>query len=295
MSTTPEQLQAMAAEKEFFIGLDSDGCIFDSMEPKHKECFCPTTIWKWNLEAVSKYAREAWDFVNLYGRARGCNRFLALLSTLDHLRVRDAVLARRVEIPALPDLRAWVERESKLGNPALEAEIERSGSEELRRVLDWSLAINEAVERIVREVPPFPQVDAALAKAAERADLMVVSSTPYEALAREWAQYGIDRHVRAIAGQEVGKKDEQIRCGAGGRYAAGRMLMLGDAYSDRKAIKAHGGLFYPILPGREEESWERFADEALDRFFDGTFAGAYEDALSDDLARALPESPPWGA
>ena len=26
---------------DFFIGIDSDGCAFDTMEIKHKECFCP--------------------------------------------------------------------------------------------------------------------------------------------------------------------------------------------------------------------------------------------------------------
>lgn len=71
MTSTAQQLKALKPAEDFFIGIDSDGCAFDTMEPKHKECFCPTTIWKWNLEAVGKYARETWDFVNLYGRTRG--------------------------------------------------------------------------------------------------------------------------------------------------------------------------------------------------------------------------------
>jgi hypothetical protein len=38
-----EQLIALKPEKEFFIGIDSDGCAFDTMEIKQKECFevCP--------------------------------------------------------------------------------------------------------------------------------------------------------------------------------------------------------------------------------------------------------------
>ena len=31
---------------EYFVGIDSDGCAFDTMEPKQKEVFCPTTIWQ---------------------------------------------------------------------------------------------------------------------------------------------------------------------------------------------------------------------------------------------------------
>ena len=29
---------------DFFIGIDSDGCVFDTMEVKHKECFIPNMI-----------------------------------------------------------------------------------------------------------------------------------------------------------------------------------------------------------------------------------------------------------
>jgi hypothetical protein len=42
----------------FFIGFDSDGCIFDTMEIKQKECFCPNNILYWGLQPVAKYARE---------------------------------------------------------------------------------------------------------------------------------------------------------------------------------------------------------------------------------------------
>ena len=45
------------------------------MELKHKECFIPNTINYWGLQGVSKYAREAAEFVNLYSKSRGVNRF----------------------------------------------------------------------------------------------------------------------------------------------------------------------------------------------------------------------------
>ncbi len=293
MSTTAQSLKDLRPEKEFFIGIDSDGCAFDTMEPKHKECFCPTTIWKWNLEAVSKYAREAWDFVNLYGKSRGCNRFLALLQVLDCLRERPEVLARHVEIPHLPSLRSWVERETALGEPALGSEVERTGDAELERCLDWSRAINETVRRIVRHVPPFPGVREALEKGAPRADMIVVSQTPIEALEREWKLHDLSKFVRAIAGQECGKKSEHIEYAAKDKYPPEKTLMIGDAYGDMKAAKANDALFYPVLPGREEESWKRFHEEALERFFAGTYAGSYEAELAAELDRALPEAPPW--
>ena len=89
------------------------------MEVKHKECFIPNIINHYDLQGVSKYAREAAEFVNLYSKSRGINRFPALIEALEWLRERPEVKARGVEIddPAV----AWStgsRRETKLANPA---------------------------------------------------------------------------------------------------------------------------------------------------------------------------------
>ena len=295
MSNPQETLKALQPENEFFIGIDSDGCAFDTMEIKHKECFCPQTIKHWRLQAVSKYAREAWDFVNLYGRTRGCNRFLALQYVLDWLRKRKEVQARNVDIIVLPKLKKWTEEETKLGNPALKAKVEQTGNEELTKVLQWAEDINAMIAEWVFGVPPFPLVRESLDKAKAKSDMIVVSQTPVEALTREWEEHGIDKYVRAIAGQEFGKKSEHIALAASGKYPEEKMLMIGDAYGDLKAAKDNNALFYPVLPGHEEDSWQRFHDEAIDRFFGGTYAGDYEASLMKELEAALPETPPWEA
>ena len=86
MSDPREQLTSFKPEQSFFVGIDSDGCVFDSMEIKHKECFIPNTIKHWGLQCVSKYAREAAEFVNLYSKDRGINRWPALTKVFDLLR-----------------------------------------------------------------------------------------------------------------------------------------------------------------------------------------------------------------
>ena len=65
-----ETLEAFEPSHDFFVGLDSDGCVFDSMEIKHKECFTPMFIKHWKLQSASKYARRAWEFSNLYSKTR---------------------------------------------------------------------------------------------------------------------------------------------------------------------------------------------------------------------------------
>lgn len=293
MDNPTAALKNLCPEKKFFIGIDSDGCAFDTMEIKHKECFCPAFINHFNLQAVSKYAREAWEFVNLYSRTRGVNRFLAVIHTLDLLAKRKEVLQRNVKVLEMESLRKWVVVETKLGNPALKKVVEDVHDTELSLLYDWSIDVNEAVVKIVRNVPPFPFVKESLKKMKEKADTIVVSQTPAEALNREWNEHGIAEYVKLIAGQEMGTKSEHILYAAKGKYDDDKILMIGDAPGDLKAAKDNNALYFPIIPGQEEKSWELFYKEGLGRFFDGTFAGEYEEKLIDEFFIHLPELPTW--
>ena len=281
---------------EHFIGIDSDGCAFDSMEIKHKECFIPNTIKHFGLQAISRYTREAAEFVNLYSKWRGINRFPALALTFDFLAERPEVRTRGVAVPPLEAMRDWLTHETTPGNPALEAQIQKtagSAAAELRSVFAWSKAVNATIADIVHGVPPFPFVRDCLQKASEQADIMVVSATPFEALQREWRENDIARYAALIAGQEMGTKTEQLRAASEGKYGSDRVLVIGDAPSDMQAARANGALFYPITPGAEAQSWEHLHVEALDKFFAGQYQGGYEAALVADFEARLPETPPW--
>jgi phosphoglycolate phosphatase-like HAD superfamily hydrolase len=289
------QLRSFGRTKDYFIGIDSDGCAFDTMEVKHKACFYPMIVKHYDAAGVARYVRDVWDFVNLYSTSRGCNRFLAMLRTLDLLGEREDVRRAGYCPPDASSLRAWTEQETKLGNPALEARCRETGDAFLARVLDCSLAINKQVASIVHNVPPFPRLPETLAELRDRADLMVVSSTPLEALEKEWAEHDIAQYVGMICGQELGSKKEHLRYAACEHYEAERILMIGDAPGDMKAAKDNGVLFYPINPGAEAASWARFADDAAGRFFDGAYAGEYEAKVIAEFKRYLPSTPPWKA
>lgn len=288
------QLRNLPKKHDFFIGFDSDGCVFDTMELKHKECFCPAMIKHMRCQPVSKAAREVWDFVNLYSKTRGCNRFLAIQHFRDLLQEREDVQVRGFQPLELKELDAWIERETKLGNPALEAEVIENGSEELHIILDWSREVNARVEDMVSGMTPFPCVMDVLKAGRQKADMIVVSQTPLEALEREWEENGMTPYVGLIAGQEHGTKAEHIQFATEDKgYGADRVLMVGDAPGDQKAAEANGALYYPIIPGQEEMSWSRLRDDALDKFFAGTFAGDYQQQLISEFDQALPSSPSW--
>ncbi len=292
MSDPAQVLRDFKPSKEFFIGIDSDGCIFDSMEIKHKECFAPMFIKHFRLQAASKYAREVWEFVNLYSKTRGANRFPALVRALNLLRQHPQVVARRVPVAETRALEAWIGRETKLGNATLAAEVEH-GNRGLEQVKRWSDAVNAAIEDIVQGVPPFPLVRECLERINQQADAICISQTPAEALKREWAEHRLDRCVKMIAGQEMGTKAEHLKSAAAGKYAANKILMIGDAPGDYQAARKNSALFYPINPGSEEQSWSRLFNEALDRFFGGAYAGDYEAQLVKQFDACLPEHPHW--
>jgi phosphoglycolate phosphatase-like HAD superfamily hydrolase len=243
------------------------------------------------LQGVSKYAREAAEFVNLYSKSRGINRFPALIETFEWLARRPEVIARGVKIEVPAQLAAWIARETKLANPALERAVRETSDPQLRQALDWSLAVNETIERIVHGVPPFPFVRECLERLAPRADLFVVSATPNEALVREWQEHDLANYVCAICGQEIGTKKESLANAK--KLPPGHTLMIGDAPGDHQAAEANGALFFPINPGAEEASWERLYEEGIDRFLSGRFAGQYQHQLLAEFHQCLPDTPPW--
>jgi phosphoglycolate phosphatase-like HAD superfamily hydrolase len=281
----------LTPERDFLVGIDSDGCAFDTMEVKHKECFIPNIINSYGLQGISKYAREAAEFVNLYSKSRGINRFPALIETLEWLRKRPEVRARGVDVSIPTGLVEWIKTETKLANPALSKAVEESGDPHLKQALEWSIAVNETIARIVRGVPPFPFLRESLEKLEPRTDLIVISATPNEALTREWEEHDLSRYVRAICGQEIGTKKESL--GVARKYPPNHALMVGDAPGDYSAAVANNALFFPINPAAEEASWRRFHDEGIDRFLSGTFAGEYQQQLLDEFDRCLPDRPPW--
>ncbi len=282
---------SLSPQHDYLVGIDSDGCVFDSMEIKHKECFIPNFINHYGLQGVSKYAREAAEFVNLYSKSRGVNRFPALIEQLDWLRRRPEVKSRGVDVPKPHGLIDWVERESKLGNPALEKAVAESGHEDLKQALAWSKAVNQAIADMVRCVPPFPHVRQTLERLKGRADMIVCSQTPCAALEAEWKEHDLARYVVAICGQEVASKKEAL--GTATQYEPNHTLMIGDAPGDYNAAVANNCLFFPINPGAEEHSWRRLFDEGIARFFEGSFAGEYQKQLLDEFDAFLPERPPW--
>jgi phosphoglycolate phosphatase-like HAD superfamily hydrolase len=278
---------------EFFIGIDSDGCVFDTMEAKQKEFFIPNAIKYFQLQPIAKELKETWEFINLYSVYRGGNRFTSIIKVFELLSDREEVKCKGFKLPDLTPLKEWIRIESKLSNQNLRIHFRSNYHPELEKVVNWTESVNMEITARLRPIAPFPHASIAIKEMSSIADLMVVSQTPLEALDREWEQHNLKQYVSAIAGQEHGTKSEHIDLAIKSKYSGNKVLMIGDAKGDLDAARNNGILFYPVIPGKEDASWERFINEGFDKFVNNTFKGDYEESLLKDFMRSLPDSPQW--
>lgn len=284
---------------DFFVGIDSDGSVFDTMGIKQRECFCPWLIACFGLQPVAQAARECKEFADLFSKTRGANRHITTKRIIAELLPEHPMTkARGFKVPQYPHYFAWIDDpKSLLSNDGLKQTIDQTTDPEVKKelqlALDWSDRVNRAIEEIAKGMTPFPYVRQSLEKIQPLADVIVVSGTPNEALRREWEEHGIAKYVEVIAGQEMGNKAQHLEYATKERYDKDHVLMIGDAPGDMKAASANDALFYPINPGNEKESWKRFYDEAFEKFIDGEYAGRYEEELIAEFDSYLPELPPW--
>ncbi len=297
-----QQLKNFKKTKDFLIAIDTDGCITDNMNGKQMLIFHPHFMEFYHLWGIESYFREVAEYYNLFSVDRGCNRFIAIQLTLNALQkrkdVQNVLEQKNIELPDKKPLDDYIkftkDNNLGLGNPSLEKFVNNNPDNfALYKLLGWSEAVNRTFPHISAQIPPFDGVKECLALMAKCADVLVVSKTPYEDLANYWEAQDIAQYVQIIAGQEMGSKGHHIEIAKkAGNYRDDQVLMLGDGNGDLKAVKANNGLFYPVSPGYEQESWDRFP-EALERFVQQNYQGEFEDKLLEEFKEILLTTPPW--
>ncbi|MDY5589714.1 MAG: hypothetical protein SPF30_07180 [Arcanobacterium sp.] len=299
MMANISELEAFTPQHSYFIGVDSDGCAIDQMNIKHYECFTPAYIKAFSLQPISTIARETAIFVNLFSATRGINRWASIDRFFDLLKDRPEVVAAvesgAITLPEGNDLKAFLASGVPLSFAGIKQWEREYPSAEIRQCIEWGQLVNKLVAWMVMNTQPFEGVRESFEEiaASGKADTMVVSSASLEMLHHEWNEHNLAQYMSAIAGQEMGTKAQQIHAAAKGKYPDNHILLLGDAPGDGVAAASEGVLWYPIVPGEEAASWLRFREEALGRFFAGTYAGEYQQALIAEYSTLLPEKPSW--
>ena len=267
--------------KNFLVCVDSDGCAMDTMEVKHRKCFAPKAIEIWGLQENESKFLEVWHRVNLYSKTRGINRFKGLVKTFELLA------AEGVDMPDYSSILEWTENSPELSNPSLEKAIEKTGDEQLVKALAWSKAVNKAITELPEDDKPFVNVKEGLEIISAVAEVVIVSSANGAAVKAEWTRHELASYVQVLLGQEAGSKAFCIGSLKENNYSNEQVLMVGDAPGDLEAALKNEVLYYPILVGKEDFSWERLASEALAKLLDGSYRGEYQQKLIAEFNSTL--------
>lgn len=257
--------------KEFLVCIDSDGCAIDTMDIKHIRCFGPCMVKEWGLEAWQEPILKSWNDVNLYTLTRGINRFKGLETALVEVN------EKYTKIDGLDAFVKWANEATELSNESLEAELNKEENICIRKALEWSKAVNHAIDELNDDdKKPFEGVKEALVKLIEYADVAIVSSANRKAVEDEWHKSSLLDHVNIVLTQDIGSKSYCIEKMIEKGYNRAKVLMVGDAVGDLKAAQKNNVSFYPIMVKKEAFSWERFKNEVISTFIQGNYAGECE-------------------
>lgn len=314
-----QQLRAWTPQHEFLCCFDVDGHLLDNMASKQIIVFQPHMMDVFGLRAVETYFRLHAEHHNLWSKDRGCDRHEAISLSLGSM-LEDPVLA--------PELAA--EMQDKIGKikASLDGYIDHinatgraygfdslhawqqgnPGDANLTRFLIWSRAVDLTFPFVTIPMEPFPRVRETLDCVAERADVLIVSKTPYEDICNWLERHDLVRYVTAVSGKEQGGKDEHICLAMGGtfdarekkivrqgsKYAARNVIMGGDGGGDLEAARRNDACFFATPPAQEEEAWATAVDEVFAPFFEGRY-GDVEAVKIAAFEAALLDTGPWEA
>lgn len=245
--------------KKFVFCVDSDGCAMDTMTYKHELCFGPVAVKVFKI-ANEKAFLELWNKVNLYSRTRGLNRFTTL-----HICLKE------ISYPNVENFHNWATTARELSNNSLAKEIEKTGHEDLKKVLDWSLQVNASIKAMTGKDTAFEGALEGLEALHQYGKVVIVSSANAEAVEEEWTRHGLMNHVDEVCCQDKGKKEEIIASQIALGFDPSHIFMLGDSPGDLDAALANKVYFYPILVGKEKFSWDRMRNETLPKITAGQY------------------------
>lgn len=259
--------------RPFLICVDSDGCVMDSMEVKHRRCFGPCLVAQWGLEDQMEPILRRWNELNLYSRFRGIHRFRALGLLLGELT------AQGRDLPGAAAFAAWAQAADTLTEAAVARQRDlraQAGEQAAARCFQNALLWSQAVNRAIKALPPsavlpFSGAREGLAAAQAAADVAVVSGANRDAVLAEWSRYGLDVYPSVILAQDAGSKRQCIAALLAAGHDPAHVLMVGDAPGDLVAALANGVGFFPILARQEADSWAEFRKTALPQFLAGTY------------------------
>ena len=256
---------------DYLVCVDSDGCVMDTMNCKHFNCFGPCMVTEWGLEEWKDEILERWNVINLFSMTRGINRFKGLAMALKEID------GKYTKITGVDALVHWADTAPALSNDgvaktAAEA-VDPDAKLVLQKALAWSKAVNASIVNLPEELKvPYNGAKEGLAAAHAFADVAMVSSANRDAVEEEWGKFGLLEHTDIVLAQDVGSKAACIKEMLKFGYDVNKVVMVGDAPGDCDAAEKNGVHYYPILVNHEKESWDEAIAVAFGKLRSGEYA-----------------------
>ena len=255
---------------DYLVCVDSDGCVMDTMNCKHFNCFGPCMVTEWGLEEWKEEILDRWNVINLFSMTRGINRFKGLAMALGEIN------EKYKPITGIAALQHWADTAPALSNDAVaKAAADATDADAklvFEKALSWSKAVNAAIVELDEALKvPYAGAKEGLAAAHEFADVAMVSSANRDAVEEEWGKFGLLTHTDIVLAQDIGSKAACIKEMLKFGYDLNKVVMIGDAPGDCDAAEKNGVHYYPILVNHEKESW----DEAIAVAFRKLQSGEY--------------------
>ena len=256
---------------DYLVCVDSDGCVMDTMNCKHFNCFGPCMVTEWGLEEWKDEILERWNVINLFSMTRGINRFKGLAMALKEID------GKYTKIAGVDALVHWADTAPALSNDgAAKAAAEATDPDAklvLQKALNWSKAVNASIVKLPEELKvPYDGAKEGLAAAHAFADVAMVSSANRDAVEEEWGKFGLLDHTDIVLAQDVGSKAACIKEMLKFGYDLDKVVMVGDAPGDCDAAEKNGVYYYPILVNHEKESWDEAIAVAFGKLQSGEYA-----------------------
>jgi phosphoglycolate phosphatase-like HAD superfamily hydrolase len=316
-SKAQQQLRAWTPQHKYLCCFDVDGHLLDNMTAKQIIVFQPHFMDIFGLRDIETFYRLHAEHHNLWGRERGCDRHEAKSLTLGSL-LNDPELLPQLDQglkQKMEDIKASIDNyighiDSTGGAYGFDSlhQFHKKNPEDdnLIRLLIWSKAVDLTFPFVTIPMPPFPKVAQTLGFVASKADVLIVSKTPYTDICNWLEAHDLMQYVTAVAGKEQGGKDEHICLAMGGKfdaetktiveqggnYSSDHVIMGGDGGGDLKAAKKNGVFFFPTPAGFEEKAWSLAEDEVFRPLFEGTYASREPEKIKEFEGAMLPV-PPW--
>ena len=256
---------------DYLVCVDSDGCVMDTMNCKHFNCFGPCMVTEWGLEEWKDEILDRWNVINLFSMTRGINRFKGLAMALGEID------QKYKPITGIAALQHWADTAPALSNDGVaKAAADATDADAklvLQKALSWSKAVNAAIVELDESLKiPYEGAKEGLAAAHRFADVAMVSSANRDAVEEEWGKFGLLEHTDIVLAQDIGSKAACIKEMLKFGYDLDKVVMVGDAPGDCDAAEKNGVHYYPILVNHEKESWDEAIAVAFGKLQEGCYA-----------------------